>query len=258
MNDISIGATHTYSFGTLLGSNNAFLTINIETITHTWIMMSLFFVGIALIKYMMKKSALINQMVLLFTRTLANMITQSFGEFSYEYFTFITSIFVFIALCNLAPLIPGLEEPTKDLNTTLALGIISFCYVQLAAIKSSGLWNYIKGEFLSPLFLFPLHVIGKIASIMSISLRLFGNIFGGSIITKIYTTAAFSSFALFGFTSFLPVNILLTCIFIAIALIMNLIITIFFTVAEGFLQAFVFTTLTLTYLSIAVRNEGGH
>src|SRR6185436_19701385 len=90
--------------------------------------------------------------------------------------------------CNTAPLIPWLEEPTRDLNTALALGIISFLYVQLVAVQTRGIFFYIK-DFFQPFFIMlPLNVIGKLSSIVSISFRLFGNIFGGAIITKLYFT----------------------------------------------------------------------
>ena len=89
----------------------------------------------------------------------------------------------------------------------------------------------------------PLNIIGKISSIISVSFRLFGNIFGGSIITKLYFTAIQGSvlFELLGIFSGL--NLLIVC---------------FFTLFEGLLQAFVFAMLTLTYLSIGCSEEGGH
>ena len=134
-----------------------------------------------------------------------------------------------------------MEEPTTDVNTTLALGLVSFFYTQSAAIKAEGLWSYIKGYF-SPFFLMmPLNVVGKLATIISISFRLFGNIFGGSIITGIWFNA-------------IQGNFLLEIIGLATGI--NLIIVIFFGLFEGFLQAFVFGMLSLTYLSIALQGEG--
>jgi len=108
---------------------------------------------------------------------------------------------------------------------------------------------YIKGEFLTPVFLLPLHIIGKIASILSISLRLFGNIFGGSIICKIY----FSAIKYIVLSNFITIILQLL-----LSSIMTIIITMFFTVIEGLLQAFVFTMLTVTYLAIALHDDQSH
>jgi F-type H+-transporting ATPase subunit a len=133
-----------------------------------------------------------------------------------------------------------MEEPTKDISTTLALGIISFIYVQTYTIKTQGFREYIK-EFLVPFFLMaPLHIIGKLATIVSISFRLFGNIFGGSIISKLY------------------LNLLQKSIFLELAGIvtgLNLLVISFFGIFEAFLQAFVFTMLTLTYLALGSQHD---
>ena len=86
----------------------------------------------------------------------------------------------------------------------------------------------------------PLNLVGKLASIVSISFRLFGNIFGGSIISQIY----FGS---------IKGSLLLETIGILSGV--NIAITLFFTLFEGFLQAFVFAMLTLTYLSIGLQSD---
>ena len=88
----------------------------------------------------------------------------------------------------------------------------------------------------------PLNIVGKLSSIISISFRLFGNIFGGAIITKLYFTAIRGSIILE------LLGILSGTNFLIIA---------FFTLFEGLLQAFVFAMLTLTYISLGTQ-EGGH
>lgn len=145
---------------------------------------------------------------------------------------------MFIFLCNSVPLVPWIEEPTQDLNTTLSLGIISFLYIQFYSIKTNGLWNYTK-EYFSPFFLMlPLNVIGKIASIVSLSFRLFGNIFGGVIIAKIFTSAIDGQW-----------------LYEILGIPLGIVITLFFGLFEGALQAFVFTMLTITYLATALQSK---
>jgi F-type H+-transporting ATPase subunit a len=144
--------------------------------------------------------------------------------------------------CNTFAVFPGIEEPTRNLNTTLALGFIAFIYIQYEAIKKNGLYAYIKGYFQPIFLLLPLNIIGKLASVVSMSFRLFGNIFGGSLITHIYLSAISSHWLI-------QTIMLLTGI--------NLLVTIFFTLFEGALQAFVFTMLTVTYLGLTLQEDGG-
>jgi len=176
-----------------------------------------------------------------FVQYFNNLCKQTLGSFSFNHFAFITSMFVFIFSCNLFAVIHGIEEPTKDLNTTLALGIIAFLYAQFYAIKENGLVSYSKDYFRPFFLMLPLNIVGKIATVVSLSFRLFGNIFGGFIIAKIY----------YGFIGGSIIGESIGLLFGV-----NLIITLFFGLFEGFLQAFVFSMLTLTYLSIALEGEG--
>ena len=133
-----------------------------------------------------------------------------------------------------------MEEPTASINTTLALAIIGFFYIQIHAIKHHGIKEYAK-EYFQPFFLMlPLHIVGKLSNIVSMSFRLFGNIFGGATISKIYLSLIKSSivYEVLGILSGI-----------------NFIFPLFFGLLEGLLQAFVFTMLTLSYLSIALNSE---
>lgn len=238
--------SHTISLGALIGYPIPFLTVDVYTVLYTWIIMALTLATIVAIRIFFHRQALVRYIVVAGVESLLTLTTQSLGSFYFHHFCFIGAIFLFIVLCNVAPIIPYLEEPTQNINTALALGIISFVYIQCAAIKRHGLWHYIKNEYLAPFFIMlPLHLIGKIASIISISFRLFGNIFGGSMITQIY----------FGTLE----NVSYSWIFQILGIVsgLNFIIVGFFTLFEGFLQAFVFTMLTLTYLSIALHEEQG-
>lgn len=109
------------------------------------------------------------------------------GPVGGKYVPYLGSLWLFIWINNMAGLIPGMKAPTASFKTTIALGLCTFVYVQYNAIKESGL----KGWFLhllgsptdaitwclAPLFLF-LEVIGELVKPVSLSLRLFGNIFG--------------------------------------------------------------------------------
>ena len=144
------------------------------------------------------------------------------------YSPLICSLFMFLVLGNWLGIIPHLEEPTKDLNTPLSLGVMGFFIAHFAGIKAKGIKRYLK-DYCEPIFIMaPLNVIGELAKVVSISFRLFGNIMGGSIIILV--------------VSYLTYSILLPPFLNA-----------FFGLFVGTIQAFVFTMLTLVYISVQVN-----
>lgn len=235
MNGAEFIETPQWTFSSLTGYDVPFLNINSEIVTHTWILMGMLAVLLASVKLILNHTRIGRFLLLQFVNAFADMTRQAFGNFIFSHCVFAASLFIFIALCNTASIIPWLDEPTRDLNTALSLGIISFFYIQTENIRKNGIKQYILG-FFEPIFImFPLNVIGKLSSIISISFRLFGNIFGGAIITKLYFGAIQGS-------------IILELLGIISGF--NVIIVLFFTLFEGLLQAFVFSILTLTYTSM--------
>ncbi|HEX29119.1 TPA: ATP synthase F0 subunit A, partial [Candidatus Poribacteria bacterium] len=159
------------------------------------------------------------------------------------YTPFVISFFVSILLMNLIGLVPGFISPTSNLNTTIALALIAVIGVQIIAIKEIGIWRYIKhflGEplWLSPL-MFPLHVIGELAKVLSLSIRLFGNIFGED--TIIAVLAGMSPYFILGKVE-IP--------YIPYQLPMML-----FGLLTAFLQALVFSVLTSIYIALFIGEE---
>jgi F-type H+-transporting ATPase subunit a len=242
MKGLDLLESEQWSLAPLFGFEHPFLTLNQPTIVNTWLaLLLMFIVALPVSWFLKRKDSILRQLILTFVQSFIDMTTQALGTFSFMHFSFIATLFCFIFICNTLSIIPGLEEPTTDLNTTLSLGIIGFLYIQVMSINTSGFWQYIKSYF-SPFFImFPLNIISKVASIISISFRLFGNIFGGSIITHLYFNAIQSS---------------IIGQILGLLLGINLIIVFFFGLFEGFLQAFVFTTLTLTYLAMSLQGEG--
>jgi F-type H+-transporting ATPase subunit a len=144
------------------------------------------------------------------------------------YSSLICALFMFLVLCNWIGIIPYLHEPTKDLNTPLSLGLMGFAIAHYAGIKSKGFKNYAKEYFQPMFFMMPLNLIGELAKVISISFRLFGNIMDGSIIITV--------------VSYLTYSVLLPPLLNA-----------FFGLFVGTIQAFVFTMLTVVYISVQVK-----
>jgi F-type H+-transporting ATPase subunit a len=145
-----------------------------------------------------------------------------------KYAPMICALFMFLALSNWLGIIPFLEEPTKDLNTPLSLGIMGFLISHYAGIKSKGFKKYISAYFEPWIIWMPFNVIGEIANVVSISFRLFGNIMGGAIIILVVSHLTYS---------------------VLLPPALNL----FFGLFVGSIQAFVFTMLTTVYISLQVK-----
>ncbi|MGD9366719.1 MAG: F0F1 ATP synthase subunit A [Desulfobacteraceae bacterium] len=145
-----------------------------------------------------------------------------------KYGPMICALFLFMLLSNWLGIIPHLEEPTKDLNTPLALGLMGFVVAHHAGIKSKGFKAYASEYFQPMFFMMPLNVIGELAKIVSISFRLFGNIMGGSIIILVVSHLTYS-------------------------LVLPPLLNAFFGLFVGTIQAFVFTMLTVVYISVQVK-----
>ncbi len=225
----------------IFGLHYELAEINISTIINTWVVLGILITLLVLCRILMRnRRGIIHYLVTSSIVSFMDLVTQTLGSFIYPYFALVLSLFIFILLCNWASIIPWMSEPTKDLNTTLALGLISFFYKEVEGIRVRGFKNYLK-EFLQPFFImFPVNIIGHFSKIISISFRLFGNIFGGSVIMELYQHAMASS-----------ILAQLVGLFSGI----NFLIILFFGVFEGLIQAFVFAMLTLTYLTIAVYDE---
>jgi F-type H+-transporting ATPase subunit a len=167
------------------------------------------------------------------------------GEEARIWLPFIVSLFSYILICNLLGIIPGLLPPTSNINFTATLAIIVFLIVQIAGIKKQGFIGYMKSlvppgvpVFLAP-FLFPIEIIGQLARPFSLSVRLFANMFAGHaiILTLISLIFVFKSFLVIPFPVIGNVAILAFEIFVS------------------FIQAFIFTFLSASYIIGAVQAE---
>ena len=211
----------------ILGHN---ITINLEVIVMTWIVFALLIVLGLFASY--KRKILprpVQALGELIVSLLYDLTEDALGkELAKTYAPLVCALFVFLLLSNWLGIIPHLEEPTKDLNTTFGLGIMGFFIAHYAGIKSKGFKAYIKEYFQPIFFMMPLNVIGELAKIVSISFRLFGNIMGGSIIILVISHLIYS-------------------------LVLPPLLYGFFGLFVGTIQAFVFTMLTIVYISVQVK-----
>ncbi len=110
------------------------------------------------------------------------------GEEGRSSYPLLLTIFLFVLLGNLFGLVPGLYPPTANINTTVALAIIAVAWSHVIGIKMHGA-KYIK-HFLGPVpalmpLFFVIEVIGHLARVLSLTLRLFGNMMGHELVVGI-------------------------------------------------------------------------
>lgn len=171
-----------------------------------------------------------------------------YEEKRHRFVPFLSPLFAYILLGNLAGAlpVPFIQEPTSDLNCTLALGVYCMTYATFYGFYYSG-WKGVLSEAAGPfwetkgargaaavagkasaLLFFPIHVMGDLSKLLSLSFRLFGNIVGGATIMAV----AF---------------MLLRGLYLVVGL------EAFFIGFEAIIQAFVFAMLTLAYTAVAIR-----
>lgn len=110
---------------------------------------------------------------------LGNMVDGIMGKNAKRFVNYITALFIFIICSNLAGLF-GLRPPTADYGVTFALGIMSFLIIHFCGIKAKGGKHF--SNMCKPALLTPINIIGEVATPISLSLRLFGNIMSGTVL----------------------------------------------------------------------------
>jgi F-type H+-transporting ATPase subunit a len=183
---------------------------------------------------------------------LSSMVVSILGEGGRKYVPFVGTLFIYIFCMNILGLIPGLFSSTSKLNTTLALAICVFLYVQFTGIRNFGIFGYIYHLAGSPKSVvewclvplnLPLHVIGELGKPLSLSLRLFGNIAGEDMLLAIFVILGVSIMSFMH----LPIGLPLHLPFIFLALL------------TSFVQALVFSLLATIYFSLmSHHDEEGH
>lgn len=154
------------------------------------------------------------------------------GGHSDRFTPFLTALFLFILASNLIGVVPTFDSPTAAIEITLGCAVVAFLYYNVQGVKAQGPVNYLK-HFMGPVWwlawlLFPIEILSHLARIMSLSIRLYANMFAGDAVTNAFFTLV-------------PVGVP------AVFLMLH--------VAVSFLQAYIFTLLTTIYLQGAVAHE---
>ncbi len=173
---------------------------------------------------------------------LLGMLEEYIGPKGRRYLSLVGSVGIFVLVANLMGLIPGLMAPTSNINVTLGCAVTVWVFYHIEGFREQGLLGYLKHfaappgapMWMAPIYL-PIELISHTSRVLSLSVRLFGNIFGEELVILIL-------FSIVPFFAPLPMM--------------------FLGIITASLQAFIFVMLTVIYLQGAVavehHDEGDH
>jgi F-type H+-transporting ATPase subunit a len=169
-----------------------------------------------------------------------NYVKTTMGSRNMAFAPFVGTLFLFLMVGNALGLL-GIRPITADVNTTFALAGLVFILIQYNAISSGGIKHYFK-HFAEPYpFMVPIKILEEFTFPISLSFRLFGNILAGVIVMAL-------TFSGLGYLSEHIMHLPIPFLEAVIPLPLNL----FFDVFEPLLQAFVFSMLTMSFISKAI------
>jgi F-type H+-transporting ATPase subunit a len=212
---------------------------NPEAPINNSVAMEVLVVGILILLFLLIRSRLsvdkpggVQHLAEMFHEFITNQSEEIIGHHSEKFTPFLLSLFVFILISNLIGLIPGFESPTVNPAVPLGCAVVAFVYYNLHGVKAQGPVNFVK-HFAGPVWwlawlILPIEIISTLARVMSLTIRLYANIFAGDMVTAAFFTL-------------IPIGI--PVIFLMLH------------VGVSFLQAYIFTLLTTIYLQGVVAHE---
>jgi F-type H+-transporting ATPase subunit a len=234
-----------------------------DHVTYTWLVM-IILVGLAFAAS--RNVALVprgaqNLMEVVLEQILG-LIDDVMGHEGRRYLPLIATLGLFILTANLMGIVPGANGPTANLNTTAACALIVFITYHLIGIRKQGLGRYLK-HFMGPVpalapLMVPIELISHLARPLSLTLRLFGNMFGGHILLAII----FFLMGLDGLIGWALSGSAAGAIVGSLGGVIMIVFTVGFLyplkLLVALLQAFIFVMLTMLYISGAIEESEHH
>ena len=154
--------------------------------------------------------------------TAQNFFEDVMGKENRRYIPYLITVLIYIGIANIIGLF-GFKPPTKDLNVTIALAVMSMCLIEYSGIHKNGLKHWI-GHFAKPVpFVAPIMVLEIVIRPLSLCMRLFGNVLGAFVIMELLKIVA---------PAIIPIPF-----------------SFYFDIFDGFLQAYVFVFLTALFMN---------
>ena len=199
-----------------------------ESVVVTWIIMAfLVLLSLILTRNLKVHGISKRQAALEYCVTwLNNLVEGMLGEEAKQYASYLVTVLIYLGISNVIGLI-GFKPPTKDLNTTAALALMSIILIEMAGIRKKGVKKWAK-SFAQPVAIIaPINVLEIFIRPLSLCMRLFGNVLGAFVIMELIK-------------QILPVGLPLPFSF-------------YFDIFDGLIQAYVFVFLTSLFVKEAVE-----
>lgn len=199
-----------------------------ESVVVTWIiMLAVLLICVLLVRNLKVETPGRKQIVLeTAVQGLYNFFKGTIGEHGTAYIPYLMSVVLYIGIANLIGLI-GFKPPTKDMNVTVALAVMSIVLIEVAGVRQKGTKGWLK-SFAEPMpIVLPINVLEVFIKPLSLCMRLFGNVLGSFVIMELLKIVV---------PAFLPA--VFSC---------------YFDIFDGLIQAYVFVFLTSLFIKEATE-----
>ncbi len=199
-----------------------------ESVVVTWIIMAILILAAIILTRNMKLDHISKRQAVaeLIVTKLTGMVEGMIGPEGRVYVPYLTTVLLYIGVSNIIGLF-GMKSPTKDLNVTIALALMSIVLVEAAGIYHHGVKKWLH-KFTEPIAIVtPINVLEVFTRPLSLCMRLFGNVLGAFVIMELIK---------------MLVPVFLPAVF-----------SLYFDLFDGLLQAYVFVFLTSLYISEAIE-----
>ena len=201
-----------------------------ESVVVTWIiMLAVLLICVLLVRNLKVENPGRKQIVLeTAVQGLYNFFKGTIGEHGTAYIPYLMSVVLYIGIANLIGLI-GFKPPTKDMNVTVALAVMSIVLIEVAGVRQKGTKGWLK-SFAEPMpIVLPINVLEVFIKPLSLCMRLFGNVLGSFVIMELLKIVV---------PAFLPA--VFSC---------------YFDIFDGLIQAYVFVFLTSLFIKEATEEK---
>ncbi len=222
-----------------------------ETVINTWVVMLLITAACIFLTRNLKVHCDSRRQVIAewIVKTFNKLVNSNMGEKFSEYSPLIAAVMLSSALCSLSSLV-GAYAPTSDLSTLVGWAVLVFILITYNKVRASGILGYFKGYTEPVVAMTPMNIISEFATPLSMTFRHFGNIASGTVVMAlIYSAMGALSNALLGL---IPGALGETLSQIPIFQIgLPAVFSLYFDLFSACIQAFIFSMLTMAYVSAA-------
>ncbi len=199
-----------------------------ESVVITWLIMAVFLVLMLVMTHDLRVHNITKRQAALETFvTFVQNLTRSFvGEHGESFVSYLSTILIFVGVANIVGIF-GLKPPTKDLNVTAALAIMSIVLVEAASFRSKGAKGFLKSFAQPSPVMVPINLMEIVTRPLSLCMRLFGNVLGAFVIMKLLEL-------------FVPAVLPAIC-------------SLYFDFFDGLIQAYIFVFLTGLFIREAIE-----